>query len=180
MQQAVDQKLIDRIRNGDSLAFSELLSHHYSFIHRVAYKWTGDQNDAEDVAQNVCLKLARTLNSYKGEASFSSWLYRVTLNTVRDLQRKQKSYKIMGQQLQFITQDHVAQTDLSEDSYDTLWRSVQALPEKQRDAVLLVYAEGMSHKEAAELIGCKENTVSWHIHKAKDALKENMASEDID
>ncbi len=180
MQQACEKTLIERVKNGDRLAFSELLSNNYSFIYRVAYKWTGDQSDAEDVTQNVCIKLAKTISSFKGQASFSSWLYRITLNTVRDLQRKQKSYKNMGQQLQFVTQDHVMPDHLSETKADTLWKNVQTLPEKQRDAVLLVYSEGMSHKEAAEIMGCKESTVSWHIHKAREILKETMMREEID
>jgi RNA polymerase sigma-70 factor (ECF subfamily) len=55
-----------------------------------------------------------------------------------------------------------------------LWQVVRQLPEKQRDAVLLVYAEHMSHAEAAEIMGCKDVTVAWHIHNARKALKDRL------
>ena len=179
MQQTRDQMLIEKAVKGDREAFSALLEQYYDFIYRVAYKWTGNQSDAEDVTQTVCIKIASALKSYKGKADFSSWLYRVTLNSVHDLHRKQQSYKNTGQQLAFVTPDHVSPADLSDTTLDDLWNNVRKLPEKQRDAVMLVYSEELSHKQAAEVMGCAEKTVSWHIHKARETLKKLMST-DVD
>src|ERR1700712_4760322 len=79
--------LVGRAKGGDRLAFEQLVEQHYDFIFRTACKWTGKRSDAEDVAQEVCIKLATAIHSFDGRSAFTSWLYRVTINMVRDMQR---------------------------------------------------------------------------------------------
>lgn len=176
MQDSSDQQLIERALKGDRLAFSELIEKHYDLIYRIAYKWSGNQSDAEDITHNVCMKLARALKSYKGKAAFTSWLYRITLNATRDVQRKQQTYQKMGRELALVAPEHIEPSVAEDTVTDTLWENVKTLPEKQRDAVMLIYSEGMSHKEAAQIIGCSEKTVSWHLHTAREKLKIIMKS----
>ena len=166
-----DLVLVNRAVAGDREAFSTLIERHYDLIFRTACKWCGRRSEAEDIAQEVCIKLASVLKSFDGRAAFTSWLYRVTLNAVRDMQRSQKR---RGRQ---ITQ--LAEVSLSEQPPDQedaatsrqLWAAVQRLPDKQREAVMLVYAEELNHAAAAEIMGCKEATVSWHVHEAKKTLR---------
>lgn len=163
--------LIARARAGDRIAFGTLVEDHYELIYRTAYKWAGSKTDAEDVAQEVCVKLATALAGFDGRSAFSTWLYRITLNAVRDLQRARGR---RGRQVMALT--HVSPEDHPPDQEEAatlsqLWRAVRGLPEKQRDAVLLVYAEDLNHAAAAAIMGCKEATVSWHIFEAKRALK---------
>lgn len=158
-------------QRGDREAFAELIGRHYDMIYRTAYKWSGNRSDAEDAAQDVCVKLAGILGSFDGRSAFSSWLYRVTLNAVRDMQRARAR---RGRQVEAFT--HVSAEDQPPDQEDAtahgeLWAAVRGLPEKQRDAVLLVYAEDLNHAAAAEIMGCRETTVSWHIHEAKKTLR---------
>ena len=163
--------LIARARAGDRTAFGTLIEDHYDLIYRTAYKWAGNKADAEDVAQDVCVKLASALAGFDGRSTFSTWLYRITLNAVRDLQRARGR---RGRQVLALTrvspEDHPPDQEEAA-TLSQLWRAVRALPEKQRDAVLLVYAEDLNHAAAAEIMGCKEATVSWHIFEAKRALK---------
>ncbi len=176
MQDSSDQILVERALKGDRLAFSELVEKHYNLIYRIAYKWSGNQSDAEDVTHNVCMKLAKALKSYKGKAAFTSWLYRITLNATRDMQRKQQTYKKIGHELSLVAPDHMEPEPTRDSITDELWENVKTLPDKQRDAVLLIYSEGLSHKEAADIIGCSEKTVSWHLHTAREKLKTIMKS----
>jgi len=172
MDDQSDQWLIERAGAGDGTAFARLLERHYTFIFRVAYKWCGAEADAEDVAQDVCVKLGQAICSYKGDAAFSSWLYRVTLNAVRDFQRARATRleRTAAMALVSPTQEEPQQeTDVA---HEELWRAVRRLPEKQRDAMLLVFAEDLSHGAAARIMDCAESTVSWHIHEAKKKLKE--------
>lgn len=165
------KSLVARAAGGDRAAFAELVSAHYDMIYRTAYKWCRSAPDAEDVAQEVCVKLAGVLKSYDGRAAFSSWLYRITLNAVRDMQRKRSRETRRADALAEVAPD-AAPADQEDDmATSELWQAVMALPEKQRDAVMLVYSEEMSHAEAGEVMGCKPNTVAWHIHEAKKALK---------
>src|SRR5688572_6774080 len=84
---ADDGWLIARAKRGDRAAFAQLVAANYDFIFRVAAKWSGRRGEAEDIAQEVCVKLASVLGQFDGRSAFTSWLYRVTLNVVRDHQR---------------------------------------------------------------------------------------------
>ena len=167
----IEQELIEKAVAGDRRAFGAVVRGHYDMIYRVAFKWCGNEMDAEDIAQDVCVKLGQAIRGFKGDSAFSSWLYRITLNAVRDFQRaKASNLKKIGA-MALVSEDSYEADQESELTATQLWGQVKELPEKQRDAVLLVHAEGLSHKEAAEIIGCSESTVSWHIHEAKKTLK---------
>ncbi len=165
------ETLVERAVSGDAAAFAELVRTQYSLIYRIAYKWSGNAQDAEDIAQDVCIKLGKSLQSFAGQSAFSSWLYRITLNTVHDFQRSRARHQVKHSALALVCEE---QYEPDQDKHllnDEIWAQVSLLPEKQCDAVLLVYAEELSHKEAAQIMGCSESTVSWHIHEAKKGLK---------
>lgn len=163
--------LLARARAGDREAFAQLCADNYDFIFRTACKWCGRRSDAEDIAQEVCIKLATAIQSFDSRSAFTTWLYRVTLNAVRDHQR---ALARRGRHIEGYAE--VAPDEAPADQEDAvamreIWAAVLRLPEQQRDAVLLVYAEEMSHAAAAEIMGVKEGTVSFHIHEAKKALR---------
>ncbi len=81
-------EILDKACQGDRNAFSALVEMHYDFIHAVAWRWCGTQGDAEDIAQDVCIRLAKAIRSFKGQSAFRTWLYTLTLNAVRDHQRR--------------------------------------------------------------------------------------------
>ena len=169
MEERSDAELIGAASQGDREAFAALLARHYPFVFRVAYKWCGNHADAEDLAQDVCIKLGGTIGSFDGRSAFKSWLYRVTLNTVRDARKK----KARGQQriaeLALVAEVSAAPANV-DDPMDDLWEAVRALPDAERDAVMLVYSEGLNHAEAGDVLGCKAGTVSWRISNAKERL----------
>jgi len=156
---------------GDRAAFEELLSQNYDFIFRVAYKWCGSMEDAEDITQEVCIKLARIVATYDKRARFSTWLYRVVINAVRDMQRRKMRRTRRASELKDTQVHVVAPSQESEVLQSQIWSAVRQLPERQRDAMLLVYGEDMAHAEAGRIMKCRETTVSGHIHAAKKTLK---------
>ena len=167
-----DISLIKKALKGDRYAFSVLIERHYETIFRMAFKWCGVRSDAEDIAQDTCIKLARSLSQFKGHSAFSSWLYPVVINTARDYYRKKKRH------------DHPeAGIDKAEaaagSAYDKLYAQqvmvlIQSLPTKERDALVLVTFEGLSHAEAAKKLKCAESTVSWRIHEARKKLEHEL------
>lgn len=168
---ALTRALVVRAQHGDAEAFGELIEEHYDLIHRTAWKWCGNRADAEDIAQDVCLKLGQAIAGFDGRSAFSSWVYRITLNAVRDLQRAgQRRGKHADAYAELSPGDQPAEQEEAATSRQ-LWAAVRQLPEKQRDAVLLVYAEDLSHAAAAEIMGIKEATVSWHVHEARRTLR---------
>ncbi len=168
---ASDSQLIGQARDGDETAFGKLVERHYDFVYRVAYRWCGRRVDAEDIAQEVCIRLGRAIQGFKGNAAFSSWLYTLTLNAARDFARKTRrdSAKTEAYGVHALVSDTIEPEP--DDPAEALWAAVRLLPDKQREAVLLVYGEGLSHAAAADAMGSAEATVSWHIHEAKKRLK---------
>jgi RNA polymerase sigma-70 factor (ECF subfamily) len=170
-RQAMTRALVVRAQHGDAEAFAELIEDHYDLIHRTAWKWCGNRADAEDIAQDVCVKLGGAIASFDGRSAFSSWVYRITLNAVRDMQRAGKRRgKYADAYAEVTPEDQPAEQEAAMTSRQ-LWAAVRALPEKQRDAVLLVHAEELSHAAAAEIMGIKEATVSFHVHEARKTLR---------
>lgn len=168
---AMTRALVVRAQNGDAEAFGELIEDHYDLIHRTAWKWCGNRADAEDVAQDVCVKLGSALKGFDHRSAFSSWVYRITLNAVRDMQRAGKRRgKYADAYAEVSPEDQPADQEEAATNRQ-LWAAVRELPEKQRDAVLLVYAEELSHAAAAEIMGIKEATVSFHVHEARKTLR---------
>ena len=169
--QAITRALVARAQNGDAQAFAELIEDHYDLIHRTAWKWCGNRDDAEDIAQDVCVKLGRAIAGFDGRSAFSSWVYRITLNAVRDMQRAGKRRgRYADAYAEVSPEDQPAEQEEAATS-NQLWAAVRKLPEKQRDAVLLVYAEELSHAAAAEIMGIREATVSFHVHEARKTLR---------
>lgn len=169
--QAVTRALVVRAQNGDADAFAELIEDHYDLIHRTAWKWCGNRDDAEDIAQDVCVKLGRAIAGFDGRSAFSSWVYRITLNAVRDTQRAGKRRgRYADAYAEIVPEEQPAEQEEAATS-SQLWAAVRQLPEKQRDAVLLVYAEELSHAAAAEIMGIREATVSFHVHEARKTLR---------
>ena len=167
-------ELVRLAQAGDVAAFERLVARQYSFIFKTAFRWLGHRSDAEDVTQTVCMRLATTLKSFDWRASFTSWLYRITLNAVYDLKRSSQRRQRLASEISLGATEESRPTQEDELALSELWQVVRQLPEKQRDAVLLVYAEHMSHAEAAEVMGCKDVTVAWHIHNARKALKDRL------
>lgn len=174
MKNDSDQVLIGRAQDGDAQAFARLIERHYSTIYRVAYKWSGDRYDAEDVAQDVSIKLAQAIKSFEGRATLSSWIYRVTVNAVRDLQRAGKRRPERGEELTTANEPSHSPDPLEDMARAQLWQAVRKLEPKQCDAILLTFGEEMSHKQAAEIMKCAESTVSWYVHEARKNLKHIM------
>ncbi|KFL29860.1 RNA polymerase sigma70 [Devosia riboflavina] len=163
--------MVRRAQNGDAEAFAELIEDQYDRIYRTAWRWCGNGHDAEDIAQDVCVRLGAALQSFDGRSAFSRWVYRITLNMVRDWQRagRRRGAHVDAYAEIAPTEEAATQEDAATSSQ--LWAAVRNLPEKQRDAVLLVYAEEMSHAQAAEIMGIKEATVSFHVHEARKTLR---------
>lgn len=172
MEQKDTQLLLRQAAGGDAAAFARLAEEHYLLVYKVAYKWCGRRENAEDIAQDVFMKLPEKLAGFRGEASFTSWLYRITINAAKDYARTTGRHS--AREVAFAEGFDAPSDEVAADEQIAsrqAFAQVHALPEAVRDAVLLVYAEGMNHKQAAKILGCAETTVSWRIFQARKLLK---------
>ena len=173
-----DDPLIRAAMAGDRQAFATLFDKHYDLIYRIALHHTRNQTDAQDIAQDTCVKLARKLNSYRFESKFTTWLYRLTLNTAKDWQRKACRRYERSWPEEFDPVGHEATPERNAITREFLG-AVERLPEKLKSAVLLVFRDGLSHGQAADSLGCAETTVSWRIHEARKVLSQQWHDEDL-
>lgn len=171
-----DGELAARAATGDRTAFGCLVARHYDRLFRLAWRWTGKRATAEDVAQDTCVKLATAIGSFRGEASFSTWATRIAYTTACDHLKASARVQLLAPADVMSLVETAAETPEEETLGAELWSQVRALPGQQRDAVLLVYGEDMSHAEAAHVMGCSEKTVSWHLHEARKRLKVSLAA----
>ncbi len=170
-----DDKLAQRAASGDRAAFAVLAERHYDRVYRLAWRWCGTQAGAEDIAQDAMVKMAMAIENFRGESAFATWVFRIAYTTAIDHMRAGSRVVAFSPEQTAALADRPAGGTPEDDIMgQDLWRAVRALPDQQRDAVLLVYAQDMSHGEAADLMGCAEKTVSWHLHEAKKRLKNTL------
>lgn len=171
-----NEALVEQSQKGDLAAFETLIREHQRMIHSLTYRMTGSLADAEDLAQEAFLRAYEQIGSFRGSAQFSTWLYRVAINTC--LNWKQSEAR------RFRLHAHAAE-ELSaqaggESARDPQADEVQAallkLPAKQRAAIVLTIYDGLNHAEAAQMLGCSETTVSWRVFAAKRKLKQLLTA----
>ena len=167
MNKTEDGKLVLRARNGDSRAFEILVTRHYERMYAIAFKWTRNAADAEDVTQMACINMARGIRNLRNEKIFTTWLYRVVVNAAKDFFRQNKRAETLPENAEPVSNDSSPEENLYTQE---VLGEIYALPEKEKDAILLVFGEGLSHSEAAKVLGCAETTISWRIHKARERL----------
>jgi RNA polymerase sigma-70 factor, ECF subfamily len=175
VKEPVDQGQVERAGAGCPAALAALIQAHYESVYRMAWRLIGTREEAQDVAQDVCVKLAGAVSSFRGAAEFSTWLYRVAYNTAIDHMRARARLR-RGERSDVVVlfQGRAAESAETIMAGSELWDEVRRLPQQQRDAVILVYAEDLTHAEAAEIMGCTEKTVSWHLHEARKRLRARL------
>ena len=163
-----ERALIERAQQGDREAFESLLGRYYDAIYRIAYRWCGNKADAEDVTQNACIKLARAIDGFRFRSTFLTWVHTLVINTAKDWSKARAHPTVELDD----DRDRAQAPDGEDRVYASQVMShVRALPEREKEALLLVFVEGLTHGETAAVMNCKESTVSWYIHEARKKLK---------
>lgn len=174
-----DNTLIKRCQNGDKAAFEALLNHHYDSIYRFAYRWCGDQHNAQDIAQLASMKLARSIGLFEFKSSFISWLYRLVINCAKDFYKSPNQYNQREQSNDEFNETlsvSVVDTNAQRLYAQQILEYINTLKDDLRDTLILVYGQGLSHNQAATHLSIKESTVSWRIHEARKQLKQTFST----
>ena len=160
-----DWKLLPRSRR-DEHAMAELFRRHRDFVFRLSFGFTGDRELANDVVQEVFLRLYKVPIGVRITAKFTTWLYRVTLNVAREARRANQRYAVI--ELPEIVDPNA---DATRDArLQELMAALETVSERQREVVVLRMLEGFTTKETAEAIGCGAGTVKVHLHRALTTL----------
>jgi RNA polymerase sigma-70 factor (ECF subfamily) len=168
-----DWQLFARVRD-DTWAFQTLFEKHKDYVYRLARGFLVDPELADDAVQEVFIRIYRAKKPTHISAQFRTWLYKVTLNTSRDLQRKHRRHQVHRAELDETSPGVSSDVNQAVDAWMDIESNLEELPERQREVVMLRYFEGLSTKETAEIMGCNEGTVKAHLHRATQTLKETF------
>jgi len=172
-----DNALIEKCIHGDRAAFEMLLNRYYDTIYRFAYRWCGDQHNAQDITQQVCIKLAKAIKQFEFKSSFTSWLYPIVINCAKDFYKSPKQFNQREEQSDNID-NHIKQSNSDHNAQrlyaQQILEHINTLDDNLKDTLILVYGQGLSHNKAAEHLNIKESTVSWRIHEARKHLKQTF------
>ena len=175
----VDSELIDRAAGGDAAAFQALVERHRSMVYRVAYQFAGNHYDAEDIAQEVFIKVYRSLDRFRQDAQLTSWLYRIVMNACIDHRRRQhpSSAAPFGEEAEQRLRNTAEETPGPEDcAYagelgQVLESEIARLPHGQRIVFVMRHHQGLKLSEIAESLGLAEGTVKRQLHAAIHRLR---------
>jgi RNA polymerase sigma-70 factor (ECF subfamily) len=178
-----DEELVDRSRGGDVDSFNQLILRWERPIYALAYRVIGREEDARDVCQETFLRAYRALPGFKGEAKFSSWVYRIALNLCRDWIRRQRRNPVSQMPDDIDVLDAIAETGPSESVEDLVARrelsavveeAMSHLPAEQRTAIILKEYHGMTFQEIADLQGCPLSTVKTRLYQGLSVLRRQL------
>jgi RNA polymerase sigma-70 factor (ECF subfamily) len=171
-----DSQLVARAQAGDEQAFAELVRRHSTMVFRLAVSILGREfvPEAEDVAQEVFLKVHHALQSFRGESEFSSWVYRITFNQAVNLKSRVRFRSPhSGEAALEGTPAGAPGPDRQYESAQrdrVLAECIASLPEVYQSALRLYYWLGAGVAEVAELLGAPENTVKSYLRRARQLL----------
>jgi RNA polymerase sigma-70 factor (ECF subfamily) len=165
---------VRRAQGGDASAFDALYTEHVGRVFALCLRMTADERRAEELTQDVFVRAWRRLETFRGDAAFSTWLYRVTVNTVLD-DRKRRGRR--PAQLSTVPEEAFAgRAAAASDPGERLRleAAIASLPDRARMALVLHGIEGYAYEEVAELMGVSTGTVKSHIHRARALLIERL------
>ena len=179
-----EQELIERSQKGDVASFEVLIHQYQVYVYNIAYRTLGHEEDAKDAAQDALIKVFKNISQFTGDAQFSTWLYRIVVNTCKDYLRKQASLK------------ETTMTGLDADGESVLWEipasdtlhpekqlerkeiqlkihsALDKLPEANKTVVILRDIQGLSYEEISHIEDCSVGTVKSRINRGRKYLRE--------
>jgi RNA polymerase sigma-70 factor (ECF subfamily) len=182
-----DTDLISRAAAGDAAAFQALVERHRSMVYRVAYQFSGNHHDAEDIAQEVFVKVYRSLDRFRQDAQLSSWMYRIVMNACIDHRRRQFSAGAapFGEEAEQKMLNTPEETPGPEErAYAgelgaVLESAIAELPKGQRIVFVMRHHQGLKLCEIAEALGLAEGTVKRQLHAAVHRLRQALTSANV-
>jgi RNA polymerase sigma-70 factor (ECF subfamily) len=181
---AEDRHLASRAAQGDVEAFTKLVRAHSSLVYRVALRMLGNE-DAQDASQEVWVRVWRSIQSFRGESAFSTWLYRITVNTclsVRQKEARREEREVGGDEMPYLPEPPEGDADpeaaaLSEERKDEIQAAFKYVRAEHRAALVLRHMEGLSYAEIAEVLEIPDGTAKGWVSRGRAAMLIALAEE---
>lgn len=182
-----EKELVSRAKQGDKRAFEEIVGLYEKKVFSTIYYMVKDENDVEDIAQEVFIKIYKNLNNFKEKSSLYTWIYRITINVCIDKLKSKKDVIYIDEKVQ--TEDGEVDIELEDkskgpekiveenDLKERLTNAIRKLPIEQRTMIVLRDIKGFTYMEIAEMTKTNLGTVKSKINRSRQALKEILDSE---
>lgn len=180
-----DQEKIESCQSGNTEAFSYLVEKYKNLIYQLALRMTGNYHDSEDIAQEAFIKAYRSLHQYNPNYSFSSWLHKIALNTIRDkMRRKDSNITFFASQEEdneiknplHINDDKLTMNPeewhVHQESKNDLLSAINSLPLIHKEIIILRHMQNLSYHEIASILNIPMNSVKVRLHRARTQLKD--------
>jgi RNA polymerase sigma-70 factor (ECF subfamily) len=183
---STDEELVARSVGGDADSFNELVLRWERPIYALAYRTIGREEEARDVCQEAFLRAFRALPGFRGQAKFSSWLYRITLNLCRDWARRERRAPLVQVPEDIDVMELAAAVGPTASIEDLVVQRNQAarveramakLPDEQRTAIVLKEYHGLTFQEIADIVGCPLSTVKTRLYQGLTVLRRELAKD---
>ncbi|WNR45498.1 RNA polymerase sigma factor [Paenibacillus roseipurpureus] len=177
MDNMTDEQLIEQIRQGHTEAYRVVVERHKTYIYTLVYRMVGHKETAEDLTQEVFVKLFRSLSHFRGDAKLTTWLYRMTTNLVTDYRRAQRRrpYEALLDKMKSWftdTRDEPEQVAIRRDEQAHMQELLSELPDKYRMIMILYHFKQLSYSEMSEITGIPIKTLETRLYRGKAMLKQ--------
>ena len=176
-----ERDMIERASRGDAAAFNHLMAQHERRMYAVALRMCGNREDAQDCLQEAMLRVYRAIGGFKGQSSFSTWVYRITMNTCLDeLRRKKNRQNTSLDNLLDMGWSPADESNAPEkqamrsELRRNLNRAIQELPEEMRSAIVLRDIRGFAYEEIADMLNVNIGTIKSRISRGREKLREKI------
>ena len=172
-----NSELVRKSQLGDKAAFEQLVIRHQDLVYSLAYKLTGNREMANDVAQEAFIRAWKAIEKFRGDSTFSTWIYRITVNTAWTLRKKAKKHNTLNidDTYEPIVIDEKKDPELvaiNSDLSSVLINALDKIPIEQRIIVELKNIEGRSHKEIADYLDISVTAAKVRLHRAHQKLRQ--------
>lgn len=178
MISSVNSGLIKKARRGDGRAFSMLIENHERFVFNVVYRITGNAEDARDVSQEAFIKAFKNFESYDESSAFSTWLYRIAVNTAIDYIRKRKKENSISFEDYIVDEKNqkgdsgIEEKVISKEGVKNIISAVNMLDDEFKTVIVLRDMEGMDYKEISDITGLPLGTVKSRLSRGRGKLRQ--------
>jgi RNA polymerase sigma-70 factor (ECF subfamily) len=175
IQKKADREIAEGCRRGDSTSFRDLFDEYKDRVYGTALKMLGNKQDAEDVSQEIFVKIFRTIQKFRGDSTLRTWIYKISVNSCLDAIRK-KGQKDLTENIESMTNDPtLSYNDRQPESVETiLERQISRLPAKCKTVFILYAIEGFKHEEIANIMSISTGTSKSQYFAAKAYLRKML------
>jgi len=172
-----EPQLIAQIKEGNGHAFRLLIQQYGKRVYDIAYNFIGNHSDTEDTVQDIFIKVYRSIHTFREESAFTTWLYRITVNTAlnKTAAIKRTRRRIIGNEYDEVSNSVDATIDIGRfDVRDNIFKALKTLSKQQRTVVILRHLHEFSTKETSSILGCSEGTVKTQLNRGLKKLHKKL------